>query len=136
MSERPGLSIFDTKDERSANDADDATAVIEAVPAQQREAEPTPRPSPPASAASGSGASATGSAAVTGFPVVRRGGYDTAAVDRQMHVLAGERAGLAAGLESARARIAELEKAVRENETPTYAGLGGRASEMLRLAEE
>ena len=29
MSERPGLSIFDTKDERSANDADDAVALVE-----------------------------------------------------------------------------------------------------------
>ena len=36
------------------------------------------------------------------FPVVRRGGYDQAAVDKQMHTLAGEKAGLAAVCAAAR----------------------------------
>src|SRR5439155_14290258 len=73
------------------------------------------------------------------FPVVRRGGYDTAAVDRHVQAVSG----LAASLEQARATITALESRLEEattrlaeNENPTYAGLGGRASEMLRLAEE
>ena len=132
MSDRPGLSIFDDPD--NGNGADDATQVI---PAARPE---TPRPAAPAGAAGGSAASAGGSAS---FPVVRRGGYDQAAVDRHVHTLAGEKAGLTASLNDAKSRITALEREVSqlrerasETENPTYAGLGGRASEMLRLAEE
>ena len=131
MSDRPGLSIFD--DDNGKDDRNDATQVI-----------PVP----------GAGASSSASAAsatrtglppirnVPTFPVVRRGGYDTAAVDREVNTLAGENAGLKDSLEQARSRaqtlerrVAELEAKVKEAEQPTYAGLGGRASEMLRLAE-
>ena len=128
MSDRPGLSIFDDPD--NGNGADEPTQVI---PAARPE---TPR----APAPGGSGAASAGP---TSFPVVRRGGYDQAAVDRHVSTLAGEKAGLAASLADARSRISALEKEVsglrqqaQEAENPTYAGLGGRASEMLRLAEE
>ncbi len=135
MSDRPGLSIFDDDpaENSAASGADDATQVIPA--ARQSGPAPAARPST-------AGQPATGGSR-PGFPVVRRGGYDPAAVDRQMHALAGEKAGLEAGLNDAKAKIAALEKQVAalktevaENKNPTYAGLGGRASEMLRLAEE
>ena len=77
------------------------------------------------------------------FPVVRRGGYDKDAVDRRLLQFAGEKDGLSASLDRAREQIAQLEKKVeelshqaKESDTPSYAGLGGRASELLRLAEE
>src|SRR6478735_3668159 len=145
VSDRPGLSIFDDPDdngsERGPGRDDEATQVIPAVRQQHR---PTPPTQPSASAPR---AEASTPAASTGgrptFPVVRRGGYDPAVVDRQMHTLAGERAGLTAGLNESKARVASLEKElaalrerVSEQDSPTYAGLGGRASEMLRLAEE
>ena len=160
MSDRPGLSIFDDEpeDETSAGKtgADEATQVIPAVPAseaprqQQRPAaqgsaqgsgqRPAARP---AAAAPQSAPAGPPAAARPTFPVVRRGGYDPSAVDRQIHSLAGEKAGLAASLDDARRRLAALEEELSqarttlgEHQNPTYAGLGGRASEMLRLAEE
>ncbi|MGN6574834.1 MAG: hypothetical protein ACTHKG_04030, partial [Nocardioides sp.] len=108
MSDRSGLSIFDDPENGNGGNqaADEPTQVI-----------PTARPAAAAPAASSSRPS---------FPVVRKGGYDTAAVDRQMQALAGERAGLAAGLDDAKARVAALEKEVEalrtqlaENENPT-----------------
>ena len=54
-----------------------------------------------------------------------------------------EKAGLTASLNQAQQRIKSLQgevdslrTTVEENQNPTYAGLGGKASEMLRLAEE
>ena len=77
------------------------------------------------------------------FPVVRRGGYDKDAVDRRLLQFAGEKDGLSASLDCAREQIGQLEKKVeelshqaKESDAPSYAGLGGRASELLRLAEE
>lgn len=77
------------------------------------------------------------------LPVVRRGGYDKEAVDHYLRTNAAEKAGLAASLNEAQdrikrldAQVADLTRRVSENEQPSYAGLGGRASEMLRLAEE
>ena len=74
---------------------------------------------------------------------MRRGGYDTAAVDKHLRTLTAEKAGLAASLTEAQARlkalgseVESLRTKVDENENPTYAGLGGKASEILRLAEE
>ncbi|MGH3364649.1 MAG: DivIVA domain-containing protein, partial [Nocardioidaceae bacterium] len=120
MNDRSGLSIFD---DDSNNGADDATQVFSAV-------EET------------SATAAGATAGASSFPVVRRG-YDPSAVDRRLHTLAGEKAGLNAGIKEARAKAAKLEKQVSdlrrelsEKEAPSYAGLGGRASEMLRLAEE
>ncbi len=77
------------------------------------------------------------------LPTVRRGGYDTGAVDRFVRTTTAEKAGLVASLTEAQSRLKSLQSEVEvlrtkvdENENPTYAGLGGRASEMLRLAEE
>jgi len=83
----------------------------------------------------------SGSAA--NLPLVRRGGYDKDAVDQHLRTVSAERAGLTASLNEAQARLKaletqnnELRQKLTENETPSYAGLGGKASEMLRLAEE
>src|SRR6185436_2844590 len=140
MSDRPGLSIFDDPDENGGDSArsrdDEATQVIPAVRQQSRTA-PTPPSQPSASTPRPDSTPAAGSAGGTGnpgnpgrttFPVVRRGGYDPASVDRQMHTLAGEKAGLTAGLNDAKARVASLEKElaslrskVSEHDSPTYA---------------
>jgi hypothetical protein len=82
MNDRSGLSIFD--DDSSNSGADEATQVFPAVE-------------------EGTGTTAAGGGIGASFPVVRRG-YDQGAVDRQMHTLAGEKAGLAASLKEARAR--------------------------------
>src|SRR6185436_5048727 len=109
MSDRPGLSIFDDPDEnggdsgRSRSRDDEATQVIPAVRQQSRTA-PTPPSQPSASTPRPESTPATGNPGNPGrtsFPVVRRGGYDPASVDRQMHTLAGEKAGLTAGLNDA-----------------------------------
>lgn len=77
------------------------------------------------------------------LPVVRRGGYDRAAVDariqeQQAALTTAERAAA-----DARRRVSELESQVAELRTqmaevgePTYAGLGGRAASLLSLAED
>ena len=77
------------------------------------------------------------------LPTVRRGGYDRDAVDTRLSQLSGEHARLSSGLSTAQGRIGELEAALDkarteldENKNPSYAGLGGRATSMLRLAEE
>src|SRR4051812_43936607 len=132
MSEQ-GLSIFDDEPEQSAkrdarpDQSDEETRVLPRVPAPP--AAPGGRP---ATASSGAP-----------LPVVRRGGYDPAAVDARLKQHAQENAGLASSLTTAQQRIAELESRLQaandqlaENQTPSYAGLGGRASAMLRLAEE
>ena len=76
------------------------------------------------------------------LPQVRRG-YDPAAVDAHLRTVAADRAGLIAALEEAQHRINELaedreaiRKQLEEQEAPTYSGLGDRASELLRMAEE
>jgi len=77
------------------------------------------------------------------LPVVRRGGYDTAAVDAHVRRLTEANSANAAALESAKGRIAQLEQdlarvkaELAENSTPSYASLGGRANALLRIAEE
>ncbi|MSW69317.1 MAG: hypothetical protein F2829_04620, partial [Actinobacteria bacterium] len=77
------------------------------------------------------------------LPVVRRGGYDKAAVDQRVGQLQNEKSGLATSLASSEQRVIELEaelsaarEELQENANPTYAGLGGRASSMLKMAEE
>ena len=77
------------------------------------------------------------------LPVVRRGGYDRAAVDQRLHQLQSEKSGLSSSLTSSEERVIELEAdlerlraELKENSNPTYAGLGGRAASMLKLAED
>src|SRR5919202_4707372 len=101
MTERPGISIFDTDTVNTA------------------------------------GNTAGGSSATPSFPLSRRG-YDPSSVDRRIAQLTSERATLAANLEEVRRHTAELEAelaTLRERTSsthaPTYAELGGRASELL-----
>jgi hypothetical protein len=77
------------------------------------------------------------------LPLVRRGGYDKDAVDRHLRTAAAEKAGLLASLNDAQgklkvleAQVSDLRERLSEHEKPSYAGLGGKASELLRLAEE
>ena len=72
-----------------------------------------------------------------------RVGYDRAAVDSRVRQLSSEKAGLDASLAESERRVADLEgqlaqarQDLAEQKSPSYAGLGGRASTMLRLAEE
>src|SRR3712207_1925732 len=81
---------------------------------------------------------APATSALPAFPVTRRG-YDTTSVDRKVSALLREKAALITALEEARTHTSELEQQLRRldgTEAPTYADLGGRASELLRLAEE
>jgi len=136
MSDRPGLSIFDKSQDQAERaetgntGADDATQVMPAVkapqaesskPPQQRQSRPAPTGATSAQKADAPRPAPVGPAAVAkvpGFPVVRRG-YDPAAVDRQLHALAGEKAGVLASLSEARARIGELEQQLAEHDNPT-----------------
>ena len=109
---------------------------------------PAPGPPGPPSAGPGAAGGAVAPSARPGrapadFAVVRRG-YDRDAVDAHLRRLTAEKAGLGSSLAEVRAPAAGLEQRARarcaskleENENPSYAGLGGRASAMLRLAEE
>ena len=143
-----GLSIFDEQSGKGS--PDDKTQVIPVASRGGQEAPQAPaggsggaqRPVvPPATRPTS--APATGGAAPGGFPVVRRGGYDPSAVDSRVRQLLGEKTGLAQSLTESETRVLELEAElervrteVAEMERPSYAGLGGRASAMLRLAEE
>ena len=122
-----------------------ATAQTPATPAQgtERPAPTRPAPTRPAPAAAVPPPAGAASGATDTFPVVRRNGYDKAQVDARVRQLSGEKAGLSASLvESDRrasgleAEIEKLRAEVAEAQNPSYAGLGGRASTMLRLAEE
>jgi hypothetical protein len=122
-------------------------------PAPEPTPAPTPAPAPaPASGPSGPSAPAPAvtrpvmpapGAGVPAFATVRRGGYDKAAVDGHLRQLLQDRAGAQSALAQVQERVADLEAQLRsardelaENANPSYAGLGGRASAMLRLAEE
>lgn len=67
------------------------------------------------------------------FPVVRRGGYDRAAVDAFVAAYDGDADERIASLQ---AQVEALQQRLAENDTPTYSGLGGHAASILRLAEE
>jgi cell division septum initiation protein DivIVA len=75
---------------------------------------------------------------------VRRGGYDPGTVNARVQQLLQANGQGQSALRNAQRRIAELERKVTDlkasatqgNEAPSYASLGGRASAMLRLAEE
>jgi vacuolar-type H+-ATPase subunit H len=77
------------------------------------------------------------------FPIVRRSGYDREAVDQFLASEDNARSEARSALRAAQqkikegeAQIAGLQRRLNENAKPSYAGLGGRAAEMLRLAEE
>ncbi|MEU0266060.1 hypothetical protein [Nocardioides sp. NPDC006303] len=75
---------------------------------------------------------------------MRRGGYDPGTVNARVQQLLQANGQGQSALRNAQRRIAELERKVTDlkaaatqgNEAPSYASLGGRASAMLRLAEE
>ncbi|MDX6317201.1 MAG: hypothetical protein QOD35_601 [Nocardioidaceae bacterium] len=77
------------------------------------------------------------------FAVVRRGGYDKAAVDsyvaQQQHEAAMSAEQFrSAGREVARLQelVTDLENRLTEMETPTWSGLGSHAAALLRIAED
>lgn len=105
--------------------------------AQQATAAPTSRPTAPAPAGR------TAPPARPTFPAVRRGGYDKDAVDLQVGRLVTEHAAATSGLARAEQQLGTLQadlaaarEELAEQRTPSYSGLGGRASALLRLAEE
>src|SRR5213595_1051555 len=154
-----GLSIFDHEPDNSADEptqvinrdgvdagtqktAQKPAAQTPAAPAQRSQpATPAPAPARPAAAATPPAtpqATPQAAAQPPSLPTVRRGGYDTAAVDKHLRTVTAEKAGLAASLTEAQARLKALQAEVDalrteidENQNPTYAGLGGKASEML-----
>lgn len=145
MSANDGLSIFDD------DSADEPTRVIPRMPkSAASDADVTrpvqasaPAPRAPVASPASPPATAAGASSLPQLPLVRRGGYDKEAVDRHLRTVAAEKAGLSASLNEAQARtrqleaeLADLRKEMSENERPSYAGLGGKASQMLRLAEE
>ncbi|WP_418608346.1 DivIVA domain-containing protein [Georgenia sp. SUBG003] len=76
------------------------------------------------------------------FPVVMRG-YDRAQVDQRIHALETsltdarrEVATLDSRLLKISGELSEAQQRLRENERPTYAGLGSRVERLLRSAEE
>lgn len=117
-----GLSIFDHESEGGSapDSAGDKTQVLPVVDSSSTSAPPS-----------------------APLPVVRRGGYDMSAVNERIKQLTEHQRTSASALSTAKQRITELESQVdklkselAENKDPSYAGLGGRASAMLRLAEE
>jgi len=126
-----GLSIFDQPDgdptrangPTSASEAETEVFSPVGVTAPRASSQP-PAPTQP----------------IPEFPGVRRGGYDKAAVDgwlaQQQASVSAERRGVQEEIESLRRRVSELQAQVDEQENPTYAGLGGHAAAMLRIAEE
>lgn len=76
------------------------------------------------------------------FPLARRGGYDSDAVDAWVRTQSAEFQRLAEGLnasqaenESLREDVEKLKEQVETVETPSYAGLGNHAAQLLGLAE-
>ena len=119
---------------KPAQELPEKRPVIPPRPLRGLGALPAPSPARPSSSANGG---------TPTFPVVRRNGYDRTAVDTKVRQLSSEKAGLSASLTEAERRVMQLEAEVAaardeisEQESPSYAGLGGRASAMLRLAEE
>ncbi len=149
-----GLSIFEDSEndtvEETASEVDSAAVEPEAPAAERPAAAAAPAPAAaarrrpaPLPAAAAPRPSYNPAQALAGLPVVRRGGYDTGAVDARIRQLATDKAELDASLSSSQRTIGDLQSQLdalkaelAENKTPSYAGLGGRASAMLRLAEE
>lgn len=77
------------------------------------------------------------------FPLARRGGYDSDAVDAWVRTQSAEFQRLAEGLHSTQAEnenlrdtVEKLKERVETVETPSYAGLGNHAAQLLGLAEQ
>ncbi len=77
------------------------------------------------------------------FAVVRRGGYDRAAVDGWLAGYQLQQSNTAAEFQALqeetaylRRQVAELQSRLSEQENPTYSGLGSHAAALLRIAEE
>src|SRR3954452_15759856 len=154
MTEDRGLSIFDEEQPTEAPPPQVMPTVDPAEPVAQPTTEAPAHPvARPAAAPATTGAVPRSAeapvvpprspAGAPDLPLVRRGGYDKDAVDRHLRTVAAEKAGLLASINEAQgklkvleAQVSELRQKLAENETPSYAGLGGKASEMLRLAEE
>ena len=134
-----GLSIFDDEPdtaETGGPDAEETRAmpVVPDHPAAQPVAETTRRtpvvpPAAPRAAAARPASApvlppAAPTSAAVGLPVVRRGGYDRAAVDARLRDLAAEQAALRAHVgeleQRAAAAQAELEQAVHELRAGTF----------------
>ena len=130
-----GLSIFNEAPEPRKKPEQDSTEtqVLPRVPGAS--GSPTSPHNAPPPAAPGS---------LPAFPVVRRGGYDPGTVNARVQQLLQANGQGQSALRNAQRRIGDLERQVtdlkaaapRSTEAPTYASLGGRASAMLRLAEE
>ena len=135
VSQRHGLSIFEPPASRqpAASPDDDATTVPEPDEPRDSAAAVGALDEPPADAPTSS------SSATPRFGVVRRGGYDRTAVDAYVARMAAAQADTASAgqeMKSLRAQVADLEQRLAEVDNPTYAGLGGRAAAVLRLAQE
>ncbi len=138
-----GLSIFDNEPgsappEAASKSPTPDNETTQVMPVTTSAPPTSAPPAPPRPAPTGAPGASTAA-----LPVVRRGGYDQAAVDAQIRQLASEKASLGASLTESEQRVIELEAALgaakaelAETDNPSYAGLGGRASAMLRLAEE
>ena len=136
MSER-GLSIFEDKQSKQGAAAPAGSAAPQSAGTK------------PAAAPAGATATATQTQPVVPaaggspqFPVARRG-YDTTSVDRLFQTLTAEKKLLTSQVAELQKRNAEVTKELEslrtdasERDNPTFAGLGGKASEILRLAEE
>ena len=76
------------------------------------------------------------------FPLVRKG-YDRAPVDERIHTLESaleqtrsQVAGLDARILRLSGELAQAQKDARENERPSYGGLGSRGERLLRSTEQ
>ena len=130
-----GLSIFNEASEPRKKPEQDSTEtqVLPRVPgASGSPNSPHNAPPPPTPGS------------LPAFPVVRRGGYDPGTVNARVQQLLQANGQGQSALRNAQRRNGDLERQVTDlkaaatpsNEAPTYASLGGRASAMLRLAEE
>lgn len=124
---RQGLSIFD----QPAGDPATADRPTAASEAETQVFSPVGATAPQAR-----GSHQPASLPAPTFPVVRRGGYDKAAVDGWLAEHQAQRHDAQQENERLRHEVSELQSQVAEHGSPTYAGLGGHAAAMLRIAEE
>ena len=146
----PAVESDDTTTSGEAEQGEEPAPVEEPLVVEKPQA-PAPaaaaatggRPLPPTHAPQPTRTTPAAQSAQPSFATVRRGGYDKAAVDAQVRQLLQDRSGVSSALAQSEQRVRELETSLEaaqrdlaENANPSYAGLGGRASAMLRLAEE